>query len=284
MLLECVPRREDQRVELPQSLVDGPSVSPDLGRTASVKGASDAGRLVAGFVVVFPEQMHRADEPVLVGRHHPHRRPTHVQYTWAADERDVVKMDDVGIDRVELLAKGVGLEVGAPRGLRGDRREQAEGAFEAMDVKPRRRQQYGRRGWPPRTALKASAQWKTWTSCPRLSSARDNRSTYAASPPKLWPPKNVVTMQNFNGDLLSLSRRAFPPTLIHPEWLWSAEASFCTKNLVKTPTRNLSAGKVISRRSRRLGPSFLDNSIRAASALLSFPFCSLLSSGNFSAR
>ena len=60
---------------------------------------------------------------------------------------------------------------------------------------------YGRSGCRPRTALKASTQWKTWTSCPRRHKARASRSTYAASPPKLWAPKNVVTMQNFNGDL-----------------------------------------------------------------------------------
>src|SRR5262249_950785 len=66
--------------------------------------------------------------------------------------------------------------------------------------------EYARSGCRPRTALNASAQWKTWTSWPRRHKARARRSTYAASPPKLCAPKNVVTMQNFNGDLPVLDR------------------------------------------------------------------------------
>ncbi len=135
------------------------------------------------------------------------RRPE-VEHARPADERDVVEVDDVDVDRVEGLAEDLRLEVGLAGHLRGQRREDAEAALERVDVQTRRRRIRPERV-RPLTELKASTQWKTWTSCPRRQRARESRSTYAASPPKLWAPKNVVTMQNFNGDLLSrpLSRR-----------------------------------------------------------------------------
>ena len=77
VLLQRVAAREDQRVEFPQSPVDRPGVPPGLRGAASGHGASEAGRGVARLAAVLPEQVHRADQPVLVGRHQPDGRAPH---------------------------------------------------------------------------------------------------------------------------------------------------------------------------------------------------------------
>ena len=71
---------------------------------------------VAGLAVVLPEQVHRADQPVLVRRHDPHGpaiRPR-PRTPGPADQRDVVEVDDVGVGRVEHLAQGSALKKGGP--------------------------------------------------------------------------------------------------------------------------------------------------------------------------
>ena len=139
VLFEGVARGEDQGVQLAEAAVDGAGVAPGLGRAAAGEGAADAVGAVAGLPVVLPEQVHRADQPVLVRRHQADRRAAELEHAGAADERDVVEVDDVGVDGVEGLAEGLGLEERPAGHLRGQRREHAEPRLERVDVQPPRR-------------------------------------------------------------------------------------------------------------------------------------------------
>ena len=58
---------------------------------------------LAGPLVVLPEQVHRADQPVLMRRHDPRGATIgpQPQDPRAAHQRDVVKMDDVGLGIIE---------------------------------------------------------------------------------------------------------------------------------------------------------------------------------------
>ena len=98
MLFQGVAARENQGVQVAQPALDRRRGPPDLGRPAALQAAAHAGRGVAGLAIVFPEQVHRADQPVLVRRHDPHGPPVRpqAQDTRPAHERDVVKMHDVG--------------------------------------------------------------------------------------------------------------------------------------------------------------------------------------------
>jgi hypothetical protein len=58
----------------------------------------------------------------------------HIEHAWPADQRDVVEMNHVRIHGVEQLAKGFGLEPRPAGDLRRQWRQQAERAFQPMDV------------------------------------------------------------------------------------------------------------------------------------------------------
>ena len=60
---------------------------------------------------------------------------------------------------------------------------------------------YGRSGWLAAHGVEGIDAVEDVDLVPAPAEARASRSTYAASPPKLWAPKNVVTIANFNGDL-----------------------------------------------------------------------------------
>ena len=86
------------------------------GRPALQAAAHAIGR-VARHAVVLPEQVHRTDQPVLVRRHDP-RGPAvgaQAQDARAADQRNIVKVNDVGRRIIEHFLEHVRLEVAASR-------------------------------------------------------------------------------------------------------------------------------------------------------------------------
>ena len=111
MLLQRVAGGEDQGVELLEAPVDRVGRPPGLGRASPGDHAADAVGAVAGLLAVLPEQVHRADQPVLVRGHQADRLLAQVEHARPADERDVVEMDDVHVDRVERLAEHLRLEI-----------------------------------------------------------------------------------------------------------------------------------------------------------------------------
>ena len=73
VLLERVAAGEDQGVELAQPTFDRPlSAARPAAAGRPLKQQRTQFGAVAGLAVVFPEQVHRADQPVLVRRHDPH--------------------------------------------------------------------------------------------------------------------------------------------------------------------------------------------------------------------
>ncbi len=114
----------------------------------------------------------------------------------AADQGEVVEVDDVRANLTQEAADRAGLEQRAPRLVRGqgDRTPaRLASGWIRTPGEVSRGVASGRRATP----RSASRQWITWTSCPCRARARESRSTKAASPPKLWLPKKVVSMQNF---------------------------------------------------------------------------------------
>ena len=139
VFIERVPRGEDQRVEFAETPADRVGLPPDLRRPPRLDHAPGTSGFVARLLVVLPEQVHRADEPVLVRRHDPDRLPAHLQDAGTADERDVVKMNDVDVERIKRRAEFLGLEEGATGHLGGQRREDSERTFERVNVQTGRR-------------------------------------------------------------------------------------------------------------------------------------------------
>ena len=139
VFFERVARGEDEGIEFAEPAGDGVGLPPELRRSAPFEHAPEAVGLVTGFPVVFPEQVHRADQPVLVRCHDPDGFPAHLQDTRAADERDVVEVDHVDVDGVEGGAQRVGLEEGSSRDLGGERRQDPERTLQRVDVQARGR-------------------------------------------------------------------------------------------------------------------------------------------------
>ncbi len=110
MLFQRVAAGENQGVEFAKTAVDRPGVSPGLRRTAPGDCATRASRSIAALLAVLPEQVHRTDQPVLVRRHDPGGTAAKVEDARSPDQRNIVEMDDVGLDRVELLLRASALK------------------------------------------------------------------------------------------------------------------------------------------------------------------------------
>src|SRR5262245_21206275 len=69
---QCVAAGKNQGVEPAKPVLDGPRSTPELRRAPPFEAAGDARRSIARFAVVFPEKVHRTDEPMLVCGHDSH--------------------------------------------------------------------------------------------------------------------------------------------------------------------------------------------------------------------
>ena len=98
MYLQSVATGKNKRVGLLQDTMQHPGVAPELWRPPCSKGASDTLRLIAYLSAKLPQQAQRANEPVLMGRQQIDRTTVTIRERknlWPADERDVVKVDDI---------------------------------------------------------------------------------------------------------------------------------------------------------------------------------------------
>src|SRR5581483_4084818 len=94
VLLEREPARREEEVDLAGAPVEQASVAPQLRRPPERERAPQAGRLDARLAVELPEDVHRADEPVLV--HGVELDAAAVREgVRSADERHVVEVDHV---------------------------------------------------------------------------------------------------------------------------------------------------------------------------------------------
>ena len=108
MLLERMTAGEDEPVEMPQAALDCSRVTPGLGRPFPRQAAANATRAVTWLAIVLPEQVHRADQPVLMCSHDSDGPPIGSQSEDArtSDERDIVKVHDVGVVTIQTAPQG----------------------------------------------------------------------------------------------------------------------------------------------------------------------------------
>ena len=110
------------------------AVSPPLRRPPELQRAAQAFRLVADPLVVFPQHVHGADQPVFVGG---------IELDEIAivglqlqnlgpEQRNVVVMNYVKLLAVEDLEDGVGLGPGHSRLLGHERRQKPDAASQAV--------------------------------------------------------------------------------------------------------------------------------------------------------
>src|SRR6267154_1222472 len=93
---------EDQGVYSLQGPPDRAVISPGLGGASARQATSHALGRIAWLAVVFPEQMHRTGEPVLVCRHQSDGAPPHIEDAGPANKGNIVEMDDIGVDVIEF--------------------------------------------------------------------------------------------------------------------------------------------------------------------------------------
>ena len=194
VLLQGVPAGEDQGVELPERRGRSRRSTARPAAAACRRGSSGCSRASQRLAVVLPEQVHRADQPVLVRGHDPDgmARPGP-----ARRARRRARCCGSGRRRssgVEHSPQGLGLEERPAGGLGGHRREDAEAALQRVEVHARRRLVRAQRV-PAADGVEGVDAVGDVDLMPPPARAPARRSTYAASPPKLWAPKNVVTMQ-----------------------------------------------------------------------------------------
>lgn len=115
-----------------EGLVAEAGVAPDLGRNSGPEAAGETVGPGTGFPVVLPEDVGGAEEPVFVEGVEGEGSPTHRDGAGAADEREIVEVDDVegaGQDGV----KGGMFEAGAAELLGEQGGEWTEPAVEAVN-------------------------------------------------------------------------------------------------------------------------------------------------------
>ena len=90
---------------MPQATLDGPCIPPGLGRPFPCQVAANATWAVALLAIVLPEQVHRADQPVLMHCHDPDGPPIGSQPKDARtpNQRDVVKVHDVSVRAIQAV-------------------------------------------------------------------------------------------------------------------------------------------------------------------------------------
>jgi hypothetical protein len=71
--------RENQGVDIAQGVLESRRVAPRLGRPLPVYAAPNASWAIARLSIKFPEQVHRANQPMLMRSHEPHCAPIRAQ-------------------------------------------------------------------------------------------------------------------------------------------------------------------------------------------------------------
>ncbi len=126
----------DHGVDVLQGVVQRRRVPPGLRWAEPAERAGGAARLLARLAVELPEDVHRADEPVLVRRHQANggrRLCAEGQQLGAPGERDVVEVDDVEASLLEQPPDRGSLRPEPSRLVRPERGEQAEPAVQRVD-------------------------------------------------------------------------------------------------------------------------------------------------------
>jgi hypothetical protein len=105
----------DERVDGLKGIVNEVGVAPELGWDARAEGAGKTFGFIGGVGAVFPEDVRRADEPVLVQGIEGDWGAGEAEDGWSADEGDVVEIDDIeglredGAERALLEERMTGL-------------------------------------------------------------------------------------------------------------------------------------------------------------------------------
>ena len=124
-------------VDVAQATLRPGGVAPELRWNSRYQGAAEAFGSVTGAAPVFPQDVRRAHQPVVVRGVKRHRRAAHFEQTEPANQRHVVKMYDI-----ERLREN-GLESASfrsrPPGLLGDQgRQEAPATAQDVPGDPRR--------------------------------------------------------------------------------------------------------------------------------------------------
>jgi hypothetical protein len=124
--------RREQHVDVRERTRQRVAVSPELRRTTRAQAARKARRAVAGAFAVLPEDVGRADEPMVVQRQELRAGARHAEHGRPADQRDVVVVDDVEA-AVENGRERRPDRAGRARLVPPERRPPPERASEPMD-------------------------------------------------------------------------------------------------------------------------------------------------------
>ena len=131
MLLDRRAARREKQVDLRERALEQAAVAPELRRPVEGERAAETLGLLAELTILLPEVVHRAHEPVVVGRVELERVAAEVENA-GAEQRHQMEVDDV-----EPLAREDPPQLGqfqpGPAGqIRHERRERPGTALQAM--------------------------------------------------------------------------------------------------------------------------------------------------------